>query len=67
MATPPELTKILQQVQAELSALVEGGKTGTVTVHCGKDDLYVEAVTKRRYDTVSIGQERRLALIRKAR
>lgn len=66
-ATPPELTAILAQVEAELTTMLLSGETGSVTVHCGRGDLYVEAVSKRKHEAVLIQQERRLAVIRKAR
>lgn len=66
-ASPPELKAILEQVEAELSAMLLAGEIGSVTVHCGRGDLYVEAVSKRKHDAVLIQQERRLAVIRKAR
>lgn len=63
----PELKTILEQVETELSAIVSAGEVGTLTIHCGRADLYVEVVTKRKHDPVVIQHERRLAVIRKAR
>lgn len=65
--TPPELAAILDTVTTELQAMLLAGETGTVTVHCGSGQLVVEVVSKRKHDAVLIQQERRLALIRKAR
>lgn len=62
-----ELKAVLEQVEAELSAMLLAGEVGTVTVHCGRGDLSVEAICKRKHEPVLIQQERRLAAIRKAR
>ena len=67
MPQTPELKAILEQVEAELTAILLAGEVGTVTIHCGRGDLYVETVSKRRHDPVLIQQERRLAVIRKSR
>lgn len=62
-----ELQAVLEQVEAELSAMILAGSVGTLTIHCGRTDLIVEVMTKRKHDPVLIQQERRLAIIRKAR
>lgn len=53
----PELQAILKQVAAELASIKKARETGTVTVHCGRDDLYVEVTRKRKHEAVPIEQE----------
>lgn len=67
MARTPEIQKILDQVEADLTAIRLADEVGTVTVHCGRSDMYVETTSKRKHDPVVIQQERRLAVIQKAR
>lgn len=67
MTHAPELQAILIQVEAELSVMLLAGEVGTLTVHVGRGDLCVEVISKRKRDPVVIAQERRLAVIRKAR
>lgn len=52
--TQPELKAILEQVEAELTAMMLVGDVGSVTVHCGKYDLAVEVVSKRKHEPVLI-------------
>lgn len=43
---PPEIERVLQQVQAELLRMVDANEIGTLTVHCGANQLVVEVNRK---------------------
>lgn len=66
-ATPPELSNILEQVQAELTAMLSAGEIGTVTIHCGRNDLSVEVMAKRRHAPVRLEPGKALTIIRSTR
>jgi hypothetical protein len=51
---PPELAAIIDQVAAEIAAMMAVGENGTVTIHVGRADLHVEVERKRRHPTVKI-------------
>ncbi len=53
-ATPPELKAILEQVEAELMTVMLSGETATITIHCGRGDLAVEVVSRRKHDPVRL-------------
>lgn len=42
MAAPPEVQRVLEQLQSELLRMVEANEIGTLTVHCGATNLVVE-------------------------
>jgi hypothetical protein len=46
-AQPTERAEILSQVDDELAALLAAGEVGTITVHCGVNQLLVEVNRKR--------------------
>lgn len=46
--------EILQQVEAELCAMIAAGVTGSVTVHYGSDQLVVKVNHERRLAPVRI-------------
>lgn len=67
MATPPpEVQKILDQVQSELAAMILAGETGTVTVHCGVDQMTVKANPERRHEPIRL-ERARMNVIRRQR
>lgn len=55
---------ILQQVEAELSAMIAAGDTGTVTVHYGSEQLVVKVNRERRLEPVRI-EKAHLNIIRR--
>lgn len=63
MGTQMEMKRVLEQVEAELTAMVIAGAVGTVTVHCGAGDLLVEVTTKRKHKPVRLGRDRLLAIV----
>lgn len=48
----PELKAILEQVETELTAMLLAKEVGSVTIHCGRNDLAVEVTSKRKYEPV---------------
>jgi hypothetical protein len=66
MAATPEVTAILQQVETELTAMLLAGETGTVTVHCGVDQLVVKANPERKHEPVRL-ERSRMNVIRRPR
>lgn len=56
--------EILQQVEAELCAIILSGDTGTVTVHYGSEQLVVKVNRERRLDPVRI-EKAHLNIIRR--
>lgn len=54
MGTLPELKAILDQVEAELSAMILSGEIGQVTVHKGPDQMFVKANSERKYEPVRL-------------
>lgn len=54
MAQTKEVTAILQQVEAELTAMVMAGETGRVTIHCSDSQLVVEVEYKRKHEPVRL-------------
>lgn len=62
--TLPELKAILEQVEAELAAMLLSGADGTLTVHVGRGDMAVEVMTKHRREPVRIERNKRLNVIR---
>lgn len=43
---PPEVKRVLDQIQLELLRLVDANEIGTVTIHCGANQLVVEVNRK---------------------
>lgn len=52
----PEVQEIIKQVQDELTKLLRDHETGTITIHCGRGDLMVEVVIKRKQEPVRFRQ-----------
>lgn len=63
---PPELKAILEQVEAELTAMRLAGEVGSVTVHVGTDQMVVKANAERKYDPVPVDRSR-MNVIRRPR
>jgi len=63
MAITPELERVIEdtlaQIRSDLTAMMAAGETGTVTVHCGGNQLQVEANAKRKREPVKFEQGRR--------
>lgn len=64
MPTPPEVKQVLEQIEAELVAMVAAGEVGNITVHCGTGDLLVEVTAKRKHKPVRLERARLLALVK---
>lgn len=64
MTTPPEVKRVLEQVEAELMAIIVAGEVGTVTVHCGAGDLSVEVTAKRKNKPVRLERTKLLAIVK---
>lgn len=47
---------ILEQVAQELASILAARQPGRVTIHVGRDDLYVEVERKHRYDPVRVNR-----------
>lgn len=47
----------LEQVRAELMRLYADGDTGTVTVHCGKEQLRVKSTPERIHEPVRLNSK----------
>jgi hypothetical protein len=52
----PELKAILDQVEAELVAMVLAGETGSVSVHIGIDQMIVKANPERKHEPVRLSR-----------
>lgn len=64
MSNSPELKAVLEQVEAELSAMLLAGETGTLTVHVGTDQMVVKANPERRHEPVRLSRAR-MSIIRR--
>jgi hypothetical protein len=63
---PPELAAIIDQVAAEIAAMMAVGENGTVTIYIGPNQLQVETVAKRKQEPVRI-EQRDVTIIRRVR
>lgn len=56
MPQTPELKAILDQVEAELTAMILAGETGSVSVHVGADQMIVKANPERKHEPVRLSR-----------
>lgn len=50
--TPPDVLKILAQVESELTAMMSNAETGTIIVYVGGNQLQLECNIKRKKEPV---------------